>query len=185
MLVLCAACASAPPAPPLSARPLPSDDKLVEYALDSFGRRLYAAAADGHPERVLLGREQLQSLLTAPAAARELGMRTRAPRHFSADASALFRAASYAAICIQNGWSEGANGPVGLLGQGFLFERALLVGAEPSGGPIASWVEGRFLHTDHGFEVLELTSIEAPRRDHADLELAVCELRAGEYPHKP
>jgi hypothetical protein len=53
------------------------------------------------------------------------------------------------------------------------------------GGALAGWVEGQFLHTDAGFGALRLDRVEAPRRDHADLELAICELRARAGDHKP
>ena len=62
---------------------------------------------------------------------------------------------------------------------------ALVVGHEPGGGALAGWVEGEFLNTDAGFGALSLERVETPRRDHADLQLAVCELRARARDPKP
>jgi hypothetical protein len=105
--------------------------------------------------------------------------RPAAPVTLSADARALLRSARYAGLCIQQGRAEPSGGSLGLRAPGFVFERALLIGRDGGGGAVASWVEGRFLHTDAGFGALSLERVEAPRRDHADLELADCELRTG------
>jgi hypothetical protein len=97
----------------------------------------------------------------------------------------LQQRARYAGLCVQQGRSEPSGGPIGLRAPGFVFERALLIGREPDGGPVASWVEGEFLNTDAGFGALTLERVEPPRRDHADLELAQCEIRVGPVEHKP
>jgi hypothetical protein len=128
-----------------------------------------------------------RSLLVPAAADRAVAARRIAGglARIGPDERELLSAATYAGICVQQGRSESAGGTLGLRQPGFLFERALVVGTEPGGGAVASWVEGRFVHTDAGFGALVLERVEPPRRDHADLELAVCELRAGSYGHNP
>jgi hypothetical protein len=138
-------------------------------------------------DAVVLDDSVLRALLLPRAADRAIVLRLLAlgPRPIAPDERALFSTASYAGICVQQGRSEPPGGALGLRASGFLFERALIVGREPGGGTVASWVEGHFVNTDVGFRALSLERVEPPRRDHADLELAVCELRAGAYGHKP
>ncbi|HEX2679430.1 MAG TPA: hypothetical protein VHM19_22420 [Polyangiales bacterium] len=162
--------------------PLPAGDN-APAALDAFGRRLYAAVASSRWSEVLFDDEALDALLE-PTAANRIGTVQRAVA-LSTQQRELWNVATYAGICVQQGRLEPAAGPVALRAEGFLFERALLIGREPGGGLIAGWVEGRFLNTDAGFGALQIERVETPRRDHSDLELQVCELRvlAGEHNH--
>lgn len=167
---------------PHEPRPLPAKEP-ANAALDAFGRRLYSAVAVGDWHEVLFGDGALSALLQPPAAARATG--TSRAVLLTPEQRGLWSGARYAGICVQQGRLEPASGPAGLRTAGFLFERALLIGREPGGGAIAGWVEGRFLNTDAGFGALLVERVETPRRDHADLELQVCELRviAGAHNH--
>jgi hypothetical protein len=178
-------CASAAGGASTVARPLPQDQANVERTLDAFGRKLYDALSRGRAEGVTLDDSGLRALLHREAAEQAIALRQTATslRRVTPDERALFGSARYAGICVQQGRAEPGGGPVGLRSAGFLFERALVVGQEPGGGAIASWVEGHFLNTSAGFIALAIERVEPPRRDHADLELAVCELRAGAYAH--
>ncbi len=169
---------------PTEPLPLPPG-AAAEQALDDLGRRLYQALARGRPDEIMLSDSALRALLLPEAASRAMTLRHARPglRVMAPDERALFSAARYAGICVQQGRSEPRGGPLGLRAPGFCFERALIIGREPGGGAIASWVEGRFVNTDAGFGALSLERVEPPRRDHADLELAVCELRAGPIDH--
>lgn len=170
---------------PHSAQPLPADDSSPAAldTLDALGRRLYAAVERGNWGDVLFDDAALDALLDPTAAARVTTVQRAVP--LSAEQRALWSEARYAGICVQQGRLEPPAGPIGLRASGFLFERALLIGHEPDGGAIAGWIEGRFLNTDAGFGALQIERVETPRRDHADLELQVCELRvlAGEHKH--
>jgi hypothetical protein len=180
------ACAAHQSSAALDARRLSSDAAVTRAELDQFGHRLYDALSRGQLAGLALDDGALRSVLLPDAAQRALTRRAQSPAiHVPTDARALFGAARYAGICVQQGRVEPEAGVVGLRHVGFLFERALLVGREPGGGAIASWVEGRFVHTTNGFEVLDFDRVESPRRDHADLDLAVCELRAGAFGHNP
>lgn len=187
MLLVAAGCTATHPPVAIGARPLSPDPTAVRRELDAFGRKLYAALTHGRPEGVLLDEAALRALLVPAAAERSIARRAYGSSvpPVAADARALLGAASYAGICVQQGRIEPEGGTLGLRHAGFLFERALLVGKEPGGGAVASWVEGRFVHTNAGFAVLGLERLEPPRRDHADLDLAVCELRAGAFGHNP
>src|SRR5204863_4678852 len=82
----------------------------------------------------------------------------------------LFHGAHYQALCIQRARPEPAGGLLGLRQPGWVFDRVLVVAEEPGGGRVAAWAEGVFLHTDQGLGAVDLSRLEAPRRDHADLE---------------
>jgi len=181
-----AACASNAPAAaearePHEPRPLPAQGS-VPAALDALGRRLYAAVARGHWDDVLFDDVAIDALLE-PAAARLASTASRTVL-LSPEQRGLWNGARYAGLCVQQGRLEPASGAVGLRAAGFVFERALLIGREPGGGAIAGWVDGRFLNTDAGFGALSVERVETPRRDHADLELQVCELRVLADAHK-
>jgi hypothetical protein len=186
LFILGSGCGGSRPTQPTEPRLLPAGSS-AEGALEDFGRRLYGALARGAPGDIVLSDAALGALLLPAAAHRTLELRHTAPRlrPLGADERAMFGAASYAGLCVQQGRAEPRGGPLGLRSPGFLFERALVIGREPGGGAIASWVEGHFVNTDAGFEALSLERVEPPRRDHSDLELAVCELRVGSTSHNP
>jgi hypothetical protein len=177
-LVLLLACASTP-APPHAAQPLPHAG-AADAALSACGARLHAALGQGQPARVLLDGSGLSRVLLPEAESRVLAQRAplRAPGYVADTKSSLWSGSRFAEICVQQGREEPPNGALGLRAPGFVFERALLVGRELDGGLLAAWVEGVFVYTDAGFYALSLERVEPPRRDHSDLELAVCELRA-------
>ncbi len=184
--VLCAACGASSPRAPSTPTPLPQLD-AARPELAAFGQRLYRALALGRLEAVTFDAVALDRLLLPAAGRRALAMRAQVPgpRRLPPDETAVWAGARYAEICVQQGRAEPRDGALGLRAPGFVFERALIVGREPGGGALAGWVEGAFLHTDAGFGALSLDRVEAPRRDHADLQLAVCELRARPPDPKP
>jgi hypothetical protein len=183
--VLCAGCGAPAVRAPSTPAPLPQLD-VAKPVLAAFGQRLYRALSQGRPLDVAFDEAALSRLLLPPADLRALALRAQmpGPRRLPKDQSDVWAGARYAEICVQQGRAEPRGGSLGLRAPGFVFERALLVGREPGGGALAGWVEGEFLHTDAGFGALSLESVEVPRRDHADLELAICELRAGASDHK-
>ena len=44
---------------------------------------------------------------------------------------------------------------------------------------VAAWVEGVFVYSNAGFKAIDLQRVEAPRWEHADLEIATCDMQAG------
>lgn len=170
--------ATAASSAPTTARPLPhagaADDEL-----EAFGRELHAVLTAGRPADLLLADAALASLFEPEAEQRWLALRARGPGpgRLSDSDQRQWQRTRYAELCVQQGRLEPAHGALGLRAPGFVFERALLVGREAGGGAVAAWIEGVFLYTDAGFGALAIERVEAPRPDHADLELAVCELR--------
>lgn len=186
LCLLAAACGAAGVRAPSTPAPLPPRLDRAEAALVDFGARLYGALVRGRPDDVAFDRAALHLLLSPAAERRALspGQSVPGPSRLAEGERALWSRARFAEICVQQGRAEPRGGALGLRAEGFVFERALLVGREPGGGALAGWVEGQFLHTDAGFGALRFDRVERPRRDHADLELAVCELRARTPKHK-
>jgi hypothetical protein len=184
-VLACAGGTAATPRAPTTARPLPHAG-AADADLAAFGRALHAALSAGRPADVVLDDAALERLLSVEAEQRWIAMRAQAPgpaRLPDVDRQ-QWQGTRYAELCVQQGRLESAQGALGLRSPGFVFERALIVGRDPGGGALGAWVEGVFLYTDTGFAALAIERIEAPRPDHADLELAVCELRArDERPH--
>ena len=170
---------------PSTARPLSERGVDTAGELDAFGSKLYTALASGSIAPVMLDDAALRALLLPDAASRLVAQRRATPTlALPAEAGSLLRSARYAGLCVQQGRVEPRAGTLGLRASGFVFDRALLIGREAGGGAVASWVEGHFLHTDVGFGALSVERVESPRRDHADLELAECELRVEARVHK-
>jgi len=168
---------SASPQKPL---PLPADAG-GRQALDAVGRRMFAALQRRDPAKLLFDDDSLRAILVPEAATRasalRLGVSTRLGPVL--DSLAQLRGARYSGICVQNARTERSAGAIGLKSDGFVFDRALVIGVETDGGRIASWVEGTFVYTNAGFGAIDLMSVEEPRREHSDLELAPCDMQAG------
>jgi hypothetical protein len=170
-----------------SAAPLPEARAARVVVLQSFGTQLFAALARGAPLQILFDDEALRALLEPGAAARAASLRHNLSATLSAELGdgGLFHGAKYQALCIQRARPEPAGGMLGLRQAGWVFDRVLVVAEEPGGGRVAAWAEGVFLHTDQGLGAVDLSRLEAPRRDHADLELARCDLVAGAWTPQP
>lgn len=170
-----------------SAAPLPAEHAARERVLQSFGAQLFAALSKGAPRQILFDEEALRVLLEPNAAERAVSLRHNLAATLAAELGdgGLFFGTKYQALCIQRARPEAAGGPLGLRQPGWVFDRVLVVAEEPGGGRVAAWVEGVFLHTDQGLGAIDLSRLEAPRRDHADLELATCDLVAGAWAPQP
>ncbi len=158
----------------------PTSGEQRSAALHQFAERAFRTLRDGHAVELVFPDAALDRLLNAPSARRASGQRhdmpradVMAPRQFE-----LLRGATFDGACFQGLHEEPAGSIVGLLHNGWMFERVLLVGSEPT-GRLAIWLEGEFLWTDKGFGAIAIHSAEAPRRNHADLELAVCDVDLG------
>ncbi|MBK8169896.1 MAG: hypothetical protein IPK60_06085 [Sandaracinaceae bacterium] len=161
---------------------MPRGDQQRIAAIDAFGRRLFAALHDGRPGSVVLGDAALHSVLTDDAATRATIHRSGLHQRIGNVEEALrfnFRHAHYVGLCAQGSRREVAFGPLGLLEDGWVIDRALVVGEDPQAGHIASWVEGNFIFTSEGFGAISLERVESPRQEHSDLEIGSCDVRAG------
>ena len=170
-----------------TAAPLPEEHAARDGVLQSFGAQLFAALSHGAPLQILFDDAALRALLEPNAAARAASLRHNLSATVGAELGdgGLFHGTTYQALCIQRARPEPAGGMLGLRQAGWVFDRVLVVAEEPGGGRVAAWAEGVFLNTDQGLGAVDLSRLEAPRRDHADLELASCDLVAGAWSPQP
>jgi hypothetical protein len=155
------------------------DGPPAPETLRAIGQRMYDAIAGGHPERLLLDDAAMRRLVDPEAgerfAALRLGVGTRI-----GDVSPLaFEGTEYIGVCVQGARREAAAGPHGLRTPSWIFERALVASRTSSGRRVAAWVEGVFVETADGFVGLDLHSVEDPRWEHTDLEIAPCDMEVG------
>jgi hypothetical protein len=174
-------CAASAAEGSLLPRELPLEARERHAVLERLGAQLYGALGGGTLPRVLAdGPAYAGAVRERSGVPHELRLRT--VPEVSAEDRALWNLGRYAGVCAQSGRLELKSSVLGLRHSGFVVERLLLVGREPAGGRVAGWVEGAFVLTGRGFIALSIERAESPRRDHADLELAECELWAGPPP---
>ncbi|MBX3272510.1 MAG: hypothetical protein KF729_19785 [Sandaracinaceae bacterium] len=151
-----------------------------QRAVDAFGEHAWGALSAGTPSSLLFADRDLEVLLQGAAlqrfAARRLAPGGRDGGIEPGRLRAALASATYAGICVQGARSEEAAGLLGLVADGWVFDRLLLIGRQPSGRRIAAWIEGTFVYSDAGFGALALERIEEPRWEHTDLEIAPCDV---------
>jgi hypothetical protein len=172
----CAACASSIP---LRAERLPSDATERTRSVDQLGETLFMALRSGRPRTALAPVVVLDDLLVPSARLR--GERARAETERLGETSGwpiAWASARYAGFCAQGGRDEPALNGLGLREEAWVVSRVLLVG-EAGSTRTAAWVEGAFVFTERGFQVLWFSRLEGPRAGHADLDLAPCDVERG------
>lgn len=179
--LLLVGCATLPPPAAIRPKPLPDDPRARELALGQIGRQLYKALSDGEPERLMLDASELKSIFDTDGALRILELRDRgtALGFAAAEERAAYSSTTYGGVCFDHARQEPAGATLGLLQPAFVFERALIVGTQADSSKVAAWMEGLFMGTGDLVVALVLTRVEAPRRDHPDLELLQCDLVDG------
>jgi len=179
--VLASCGAPAGSAGPTRTLPEPAQRAAATAAVDRLAGRLHHAIAADTVASLLFDDQALRALLRSEAAGRASVLRLNASAHLSVPEAprALLGRTSYAGACVQELRDEAAGGPGGLRAAGWAFHRILVVGREPGGGHVATWVEGQFVYSDAGFGAVVVERVETPRRDHSDLEIATCDLRVG------
>ncbi len=166
---------------PQRSLPLPQEQSARERLLRDVGRRAFSAFSHGTPARLLLDDTALRALLESNAANQAAALRasTELAMQVPPEDQALLASGTFQGLCVQGAHLLPAGPPLGLRSAGFVFDRALIAASEPNGGRVAAWIEGTFVLTDRGFYALSLQRLESPRRDHADLDLAACDLELG------
>jgi hypothetical protein len=147
--------------------------------LRATGEQIYDALVAAEPERLLVDDEGMRRLVDPETgerfAALRLGVRTRVGQI----SPLAFEGTEFMGLCLQGARLEVAAGPHGLRAPAFVFERALVAAKMSSGRRVAAWVEGVFVETEGGFVALDLHSVEDPRWEHTDLEIAPCDMEVG------
>jgi hypothetical protein len=159
---------------------MPHDAALRRDSLSMLGQSLFEGLRAGTLDQSFASMRELDAIV-APEARMRLD-RERASSIERAASLALFRndwrGASYAGFCAQGAREEQAHASLGLTQPGWVLERILVV-ARTGATSSASWLEGDFVYTAQGWKALNVRRVEAPRRQHADLELAPCDVEAG------
>lgn len=179
MLVLLVLAACGASTPSLAVRSIPERPADRDRMLENAGIKIYGALAAGRPETLIVDDMGLRALVTPEAATTFTALRN-APRDAFPDAASLRRLAdaAYSGICLQQSGIETPGGRFGFTAPAWVFHRALVVGTRPSGSRVASWVEGTFVFTTDGIVALDLAAVEAPRWEHADIEIGGCDVEA-------
>lgn len=184
LVLIAAACGGAtsagPPPRPTGLLRAPTSQSARADALRSFAERAFQTLQVRAVSDLLADDGATRRLLTDLAARRARGLREAQPRYDGTPVAGfeLLRESTFAGACFQGVREEPIGTAIGLQQPGWMFERVLLVGQEPT-GRVAVWLEGEFLWTDAGFLAVTIQSPERPRRGHADLELATCDVDLG------
>lgn len=177
---LLTACGGTPaPSGPTCPVGMPATVDARNLAIDDLGQRAWAAMAAGDPRALLYQDTDLEVLLDSGATARVAARRLALDDRLAIDPDALrspLASAEYAGICLQGARAVEAGGPIGLIADGWVFDRLLIIGRRPTGRRVAAWIEGVFVYSDAGFAAIDLERVEEPRWEHSDLEIAPCDL---------
>lgn len=179
-LTLLTACGATPaPTGPTTPVGIPDTVDARNLAIDQLGHRAWAAMSAGDPRALLYADTDLDVLLDSGATARVAARRLALDERLAIDPAALrspLATAEYAGICLQGARAVPAGGPIGLVADGWVFDRLLIIGRRPTGRRVAAWIEGIFVYSDAGFGAIDLERVEEPRWEHSDLEIAPCDL---------
>lgn len=158
---------------------LPDAPAVRRAAIDALGRRAWDAMAAGRPAELLYDDRDLEVLVDRGAVTRIAARRLAHAERLAPEPARLrvaLASATYAGVCLQGARPEEAGGPIGLVADGWVFDRLLVIGRRPMNRRVAAWLEGVFVYSDAGFAALDLERVEEPRWEHSDLEIAPCDL---------
>ena len=163
--------------------PVPENRDQRSDILRTAGRSIYRSLVEGNSSALYVPEDRLADLMDAGAIerlrrARRVGLLRPVPEPVSFLA---FRQNQFRSACLQNSRLEPAGTTMGLRQPAWVFDRVLIVGG--TSPRFAAWVEGTFVYTSEGFRALLISRVETPRWEHADLELATCDLEAGPPSH--
>jgi hypothetical protein len=162
---------------------MPVDAALRRASLSQLGAQLFEGLRSGKLDQSFASMRELDEIVVPSARLRLDRDRTSSIERGSSSLD-LFRrdwgAASYVGFCAQGAREEAAGTSLGLTQRGWVLDRILVVArTDDHGLRSASWLEGEFVYTQQGWRALSFHRIETPRRHHADLELAPCDVEAG------
>jgi len=167
---------------PIAPLAMPLDSDTRRSSLGELGRTLFEGLRDGTPNNCFASASELEALIVPEVRFRL--ERERAESLERVSAARVFRRdwaqARFVGFCAQGAREELAQQSLGLVSGGWVLERILVVADLGEGRPrSAAWLEGGFVYTAQGWKALNIRRIEAPRVQHADLELAPCDVESG------
>lgn len=179
LLAACGGGAAVPALHPNHPAELPAAAADRREIVDALGHRAWDAMVAGDPSRLLYADRDLEVLVQGGAVTRFAARRLAHAAELTEDPERFrgpLASARYSGVCLQGARPEPANGPLGLLADGWVFDRMLVIGTRETGRRVAAWLEGVFVYSDAGFAALDLERVEEPRWEHSDLEIAPCDL---------
>jgi len=178
-VVALGACGGSQNAGETSDEPETLDEQPTTEALEATGAQIYEAIMAAEPERLLIDDAGMRRLVDAESGERYAALRLGVRSRIGDVAPHAFEGTHYVGVCLQGARREPAGARLGLREPAFIFERALVAGEMSTGRRVGAWVEGVFVRTDAGFVALDLHSVEDPRWEHTDLEIAPCDMESG------
>lgn len=167
-----------PSLPPVAPLPLPERAERREELADALGRELFEALRGPGAESLLADGSELDAVYVSAARGRLLAEQASTRRRVpGAPWAEVWRGHKYGGVCAQ-GDHVVPLGALGLRRPTWVLDRVLVVARRGSWSS-AAWVTGTFVLTTGGLQTIAISEVEEPRPNHADLELAPCDVQRG------
>lgn len=168
-------------APPPGPAPIPTVPDERRAALTELARELFAAMAAADADRLLVPVDELAPILEPEAIQRIEALRMAIHARVALDPGrhGAFGDTELWGLCALGARNEPAHGPIGLKAEGWVVERAMVVGRRLDGRRLGAWFEGTFVYAGGRLRALDLRRVEDPRWEHSDLELVTCDMQVG------
>ena len=160
---------------------MPADRVVRHEALVELAQRLFDTLAAADIDRALYDVDDLDDLLDESAEERVEALRLGLGGRVALDPlrHGRFAETDLWGMCVLGSRDEPAGGSLGLEEDGWVLERALISGQRAGEQRLGAWFEGTFIYSEAGFRAIDLTRVETPRWQHADLELVTCDMQVG------
>jgi len=184
ILLLVAACGGAQttePAPDPGPAPMPMSPEARHEALAELAHELFGAMAAADADRLLIPVDELALVLDQDGVQRIEALRMAIHARVELDPArhGAFGDTELHGLCVLGARNEPAHGPSGLNAEGWIVERALIVGERTDGQRLGAWFEGTFVYAGERLRAIDLRRVEDPRWEHSDLELVTCDMQVG------
>jgi len=168
---------AAPPGP----APIPTSPDERRAALTELAGELFTAMAEADADRLLVPIDELTPILEPDAVQRIEALRMAITARVELDPArhGVFGETELWGLCALGARNEPASGPIGLSAEGWVIERAMIVGKRADGRRLGAWFEGTFVYAGGQLRAIDLRRVEDPRWEHSDLELVTCDMQIG------
>jgi len=161
--------------------PMPTSPEVRRAVLTVLAEDLFDAVAAADADRLLVPVDELTLILDPEGAQRIEALRMAIHARVELDPArhGAFGHTELHGLCVLGARNEPAHTAIGLKAEGWILERALIVGERPGGQRLGAWFEGTFVYAGGRFRALDLRRVEDPRWEHSDLELVTCDMQVG------
>jgi hypothetical protein len=171
----------ADPAPPPGPAPMPTSPEARHAVLRELAQDLFDATVAADADRLLVPVDELALILDPDGVQRISALRMAIHARVELDPArhGAFGNTELYGLCVLGARDEPAHSPIGLQSEGWILERALIVGERAGGQRLGAWFEGTFVYAGGRFRAIDLRRVEDPRWEHSDLELVTCDMQVG------